>query len=61
MTATKPWKIYAIHHSHTDVGYTERQEKIQQYHVDFIRQALHILREIESGRRPEWKGFKWVC
>jgi len=58
---TKPWKIYAIHHSHTDVGYTERQEKIQQYHVDFIRQVLHILREIHSGRRPDWKGFKWVC
>lgn len=61
MTNTKPWKIYAIHHSHTDIGYTERQEKIQQYHVDFIRQVLHILREIQSGRRPEWEGFKWVC
>lgn len=61
MTVHKPWKIYAIHHSHTDVGYTERQEKIQQYHVDFIRQALHIIREIQSGRRPEWTGFKWEC
>lgn len=60
-TKRKPWKIFAIQHSHTDVGYTERQEKIQQYHVDFIRQALHIFREIEAGRRPEWKGFKWVC
>ncbi|MCU6713029.1 glycoside hydrolase [Paenibacillus sp. J5C_2022] len=57
----KPWTLYAIHHSHTDVGYTERQEKIQQYHVDFIRQALAIFQEIESGRRPEWKGFRWVC
>lgn len=61
MGAAKPWKIFAIHHSHTDIGYTERQEKIQQYHVDFIRQVLHILREAKSGRRPEWTGFKWVC
>jgi hypothetical protein len=61
MTVQKPFKIYAIHHSHTDIGYTERQEKIQQYHVDFIRQVLHIVREIQSGRRPEWRGFKWVC
>ncbi|MGO4692968.1 glycoside hydrolase [Paenibacillus sp. 2TAB26] len=60
-TGTKHWTIYAIHHSHTDVGYTERQEKIKQYHVDFIRQALHIFREIQAGRRPEWNGFKWVC
>jgi hypothetical protein len=61
VTLHKPWKIYAIHHSHTDIGYTERQEKIEQYHVDFIRQSLQILREIHSGRRPEWTGFKWVC
>ncbi len=61
MTVQKPFKIYAIHHSHTDIGYTERQEKIQQYHVDFIRQVLHIVREIQTGRRPEWRGFKWVC
>ncbi|MCM3041540.1 glycoside hydrolase [Paenibacillus motobuensis] len=61
MPSQKPWKIYAIHHSHTDIGYTERQEKIQQYHVNFIRQALQILREIHSGRHPEWAGFKWVC
>jgi len=26
---TRKWKIYAIHHSHSDVGYTERQEKIE--------------------------------
>jgi len=61
MSVKRPWKIYAIHHSHTDIGYTERQEKIQQYHVNFIRQVLHILRESKSGRRPEWQGFKWVC
>ncbi|OXM14773.1 hypothetical protein [Paenibacillus herberti] len=61
MATKKPWTIYAIHHSHTDIGYTERQEKIQQYHVDYIRQVLHILREIRSGNRPDWTGFKWVC
>ncbi|MGZ9585214.1 glycoside hydrolase family 38 N-terminal domain-containing protein [Paenibacillus marinisediminis] len=60
-TKGKQWKIFAIQHSHTDVGYTERQEKIQQYHVDYIRQALRIFQEIESGRRPDWKGYKWVC
>lgn len=61
MTQSAKWTIYAIQHSHTDVGYTERQEKIRQYHVDFIRQALGIIREIRSGNRPDWKGYKWVC
>lgn len=61
MNTHKPWKIYVIQHSHTDVGYTERQEKIRQYHVNYIRQALQIVRDIESGARLDWKGYKWVC
>lgn len=58
---SKKWTIYAIHHSHTDIGYTERQEKIEQFHVDFIRQALHIATEAHAGTKPEWKGFRWTC
>ncbi|CAM4005909.1 glycoside hydrolase [Saccharibacillus endophyticus] len=60
-TGTKKWKIYVIHHSHTDIGYTERQEKIEQYHVDFIRQALEICEAARTEKRPEWQGFKWTC
>lgn len=58
---TKKWKIYVIHHSHTDIGYTERQEKIEQYHVDFIRQAIAICEASHTAEHPEWKGFKWTC
>ena len=36
----KNWTIYLIHHSHTDIGYTERQEKLMKYHKDFILQAI---------------------
>ena len=57
----RPWTIYLIHHSHTDIGYTERQEKIERNHVDFIRQAVRILKAIHSGANPEWTGFKWNC
>ncbi|MCG7408081.1 glycoside hydrolase [Paenibacillus sp. ACRRX] len=58
---SRPWTIYAIHHSHTDIGYTERQEKIEQYHVDFIRQALRVVTSAHDGSKPEWKGFRWTC
>lgn len=54
-------KLYVIHHSHTDIGYTDRQEKIERYHVDFIQQAIDILNQIHNGERPEWLGFKWTC
>ncbi|KAG2962166.1 hypothetical protein PC120_g27718, partial [Phytophthora cactorum] len=45
----------------TDLGYTDRQEKIEQYHVDFIRQALRIVNNAHNGVKPEWKGFRWTC
>ncbi len=51
----RQWDIYLIHHSHTDIGYTARQEKIMLMHADFIRQVLDIL------DKPENKDFKWQC
>ncbi|SDW76730.1 glycoside hydrolase [Paenibacillus sp. CF384] len=57
----RKWKLYVIHHSHTDIGYTERQEKIEQYQVDFIRQAIQICNSSHTEDRKEWKGFKWTC
>lgn len=61
ISLNKKWKIYVIHHSHTDIGYTERQEKIEAYHVDYIKQAVDILNRAYHGDKKEWQGFKWVC
>ena len=57
----KKWTIYLIHHSHTDIGYTERQEKLMNYHRDFIIQAIQILDGIHSGEISGCEGFKWQC
>lgn len=57
----KKWNIYLIHHSHTDIGYTERQEKLMKYHSDFILQAIAILDGIHSGKIKGCGGFKWQC
>ncbi len=53
--------MYAIHHSHTDIGYTERQEKIEQYHVDFIRQAIAVSKRLQTKKDKTIQGFKWTC
>ncbi|MDR1024245.1 MAG: hypothetical protein LBL56_00845, partial [Treponema sp.] len=58
---TRHWTVYLIHHSHTDIGYTDRQEKIERYHVDFISQAIQILDDFHGGLRPEYRGFVWQC
>ncbi|WP_187274099.1 hypothetical protein [Paenibacillus sp. N3.4] len=46
---------------HTDIGYTDRQEKIERYHVNFIKQAIEISESAYEGKRPEWNGFRWIC
>jgi len=45
--------LYLIHSSHTDVGYTDTQEKMKAHHVAFIREALELIE-----REPR---FKWNC
>lgn len=57
----RKWTVYLIHHSHTDIGYTERQDKISRYHSDFICQAIDILNDIHAGRKDGARGFVWQC
>ena len=57
----KTWRIDVLHHSHTDIGYTDRQEKICRAHADYLRQAIRILRNIESGNAEAQRGFCWQC
>lgn len=56
----KKMTIYVVHHSHTDIGYTDLQEKITYTHVAYIRSAVQ---EIERARKEggDRTGFKWNC
>ena len=38
-------KLYVIHHSHTDIGYTDLQEKIVYTHIDYIWQVVKTVHE----------------
>lgn len=53
--------LLVIHHSHTDVGYTESQGRIASWHADFIRQALAAVAEGKRRQGRHLSGFKWVC
>lgn len=48
-------KVYVVHHSHTDIGYTDLQERVVLDQVDYIRAALELL------RKPENQSFRWNC
>lgn len=47
------FKIYIIHLSHTDLGYTDTQEKIKEHHIAFIREVIGIIKD-----NPD---FVWNC
>jgi len=56
----KPWEILLVHHTHTDVGYTEHPKKVERYHAQFLEEAVDIWREVRSGKHPELADFRWT-
>ena len=52
--------VYIVHHSHTDIGYTDLQETIIYNQVNNIRNVISILNKGYETGSPE-KGFKWNC
>ncbi|ALE07311.1 hypothetical protein AL755_20515 [Arthrobacter sp. ERGS1:01] len=45
--------LYVLHTTHTDIGYTDTQEKVKSHHIAFIREALELVE-----REPR---FRWNC
>lgn len=53
--ANKIKTLYVVHHSHTDIGYTDLQEKVIDCQVDNLREAMRIL------QKPGNEAFRWNC
>jgi hypothetical protein len=52
--------MYILHHSHTDIGYTDLQERIIYNHIDYIKTAVNTAKEgYKTGSAD--KDFKWNC
>ena len=47
--------VYVVHHSHTDIGYTDLQERVIDTQVDYIRTAVRMMRD------PANADFRWNC
>ncbi len=52
--------VYIVHHSHTDVGYTDLQEQVIYNQVNNIRNVVSLIKKAYEEGRPE-KDFKWNC
>ena len=47
--------VYIVHHSHTDIGYTDLQEKIIANQVEYLHEAVRLCSD------PKHEGFRWNC
>lgn len=51
-------EIYLIHHSHTDLGYTNYQSTVMANQRDYLRQAMRLAERYADGQPGE--QFKWT-
>lgn len=47
--------MYVVHHSHTDIGYTDLQERIIDVQANYLNTVLEMMKQCEN------EGFRWNC
>ncbi len=55
----RPWKIYLVQHTHTDIGYTRPQTEILPEHLRYIDYALDYCDQTDT--LPDDARFRWTC
>ena len=55
------FKVFIVNHSHIDIGYTERQEKMAAYQANFIKQAIQYALSPEQEKRTEASKFRFTA
>jgi len=55
----RPWTIYLVQHTHTDIGYTRPQTEILPEHLRYIDYALDFCDQTDS--LPDNARFRWTC
>ena len=56
----KKFDVYVVHHSHTDIGYTDLQEVVILNQVDYIKSVIKYLNDAYANNTCV-KDFKWNC
>ncbi|OLV16432.1 hypothetical protein [Deinococcus marmoris] len=52
-------ELWLIHHSHTDIGFTQPQRIVFELHNQFIDQALDLIDQ--TADLPDDACFRWTC
>ncbi len=59
LSPVKPWTVYLVQHTHTDIGYTRPQSEILPEHLRYIDFALDYCDQTDS--LPDDARFRWTC
>ncbi|MEV6963521.1 hypothetical protein AB0M47_00270 [Hamadaea sp. NPDC051192] len=58
VTAQRKWTVYVVHHSHLDIGYTDRQGVVLRNHLEYLDEAVEL-----AGQTDDWPDdarFRWT-
>lgn len=55
----RPWTIYIVQHTHTDMGYTDFPSRLSVDHIDFIEEAIRACDHTDD--LPDAAKFRWTC
>jgi len=58
-TPVKPWTVYLVQHTHTDIGYTKPQTEILAEHIRYIDYAIEYCELTDTY--PDDAKFRWTC
>jgi hypothetical protein len=53
----RPWKVYVLHHTHLDIGYTHVQSEVLDRQIQHLRRATELARQT-AGYSTEAR-FRW--
>ncbi len=53
----RKWTVHLVHHSHLDIGYTDRQGTVLRHHSEYLDSALDLAEATDSW--PDQARFRW--
>lgn len=58
VTPQRKWRVFVVHHSHLDIGYTDPQGTVLRHHLDYLDAAVRLAGE--SAAWPDDARFRWT-
>jgi Glycosyl hydrolases family 38 N-terminal domain/Glycosyl hydrolases family 38 C-terminal domain len=58
VTPQRKWTVHVVHHSHLDIGYTDRQGVVLRNHLEYLDSALDLAAATEEW--PDDARFRWT-